>query len=344
MADGPDTPGGATVRRAGRSGLIVAVVLVSVLVSVAVAAVQWSGSGGSGMSGMHGMSGMSRDSMPLADPPRWADGTLAVPTRYLGPQGGVGQFVAACRYSHSGEVDPIVFPGTVGRSHRHDFYGATNTEEHSTPDSLRAGGTTCDKPGDDAAYWQPTLWNGDTVVVPTRIHAYYRAAPGIDPTKVVAFPDGLKMLAGDPFADGSSAASVEAAGWTCGARTDLLAEPPSCPATAPLAMVLTFPDCWDGEHADVVGHRDHMTYSRNGACPSTHPVSVPQLTVSITFPISGPGHDLRLASGSVHSAHGDFFNGWDSSALKEQIRICIHRRLVCELASNRQEESLFQTR
>ena len=223
-------------------------------------------------------------------------------------------------------------------------YGATNTEEHSTPDSLRAGGTTCDKPGDDAAYWQPTLWNGDTVVVPTRIHAYYRAAPGIDPTKVVAFPDGLKMLAGDPFADGSSAASVEAAGWTCGARTDLLAEPPSCPATAPLAMVLTFPDCWDGEHADVVGHRDHMTYSRNGACPSTHPVSVPQLTVSITFPISGPGHDLRLASGSVHSAHGDFFNGWDSSALKEQIRICIHRRLVCELASNRQEESLFQTR
>lgn len=335
---------------AGDHGPVVAAVLIVVLSLIAAAALQWGGSDPASPLLDAGSTNMSHSMMPLDDPPRWSDGTLAVPTRYMGPQGGVGQFVAMCRYSHSGEVDPIVFPGKVGVSHRHDFYGATNTDEHSTPDSLRAGGTTCDKPGDDAAYWQPTLFDGDKTVEPTRIHAYYRAAPGIDPTKVVPFPDGLMMLAGNPFADDAqhsssdAAGSIEAAGWTCGARTDLLADPPACPATAPLVMLLTFPDCWDGEHADVPGHRDHVTYSRDGACPATHPVSVPQLTVSITFPISGPGHDLRLASGSVHSAHGDFFNAWEPDALKEQIRICIRRQLVCELASNRQEESLFQTR
>jgi len=71
-------------------------------------------------------------------------------------------------------------------------------------------------------------------------------------------------------------------------------------------------------------------------------VAVPQLTVSIKYPISGPGHDLRLASGSVHTAHGDFFNGWVPAALEREIRSCIRRGVVCDLASNRSEEDLFQ--
>lgn len=285
------------------------------------------------------MAGMRTE---LADPPRWDDGTPAVPTRWVGPQGGFGQFVAECMYSHSAEVDPIVWPATVGKSHRHDFYGATTTDENSTPDSLRAGDTTCDKPGDNAAYWQPTLYDGDRTVEPVAIHAYYRAAPGIDPTTVRIYPDGLKMLAGDPFA--TTPQTGEAAGWTCGVSMDLTEEPASCPETAPLAMVLTFPDCWDGVHADVPGHRDHMTYSRHGACPEDHPVSVPQLTVHIKFPITGPGHDLRLASGNVHSAHGDFFNGWHQASLQREIDQCIHRGAVCDLGSNRQEKGPFFTR
>lgn len=285
---------------------------------------------------------MADMSMPLGDPPRWSDGTIAAPTRWIGPQGGFGQFVAECLYSHSGEVDPIVWPGTVGRSHRHDFYGATTTDQNSTPDSLRAGGTTCDKPGDNAAYWQPTLYDGDTAVQPVAIHAYYRAAPGIAPVSVHTFPDGLMMLAGDPFA--AKPQPGEAAGWSCGVRMDLSDTPPDCPETAPLVMVLTFPDCWNGIDADVPGHRDHMTYSRQGACPADHPVSVPQLTVSIKFPITGPGHQLRLASGTVYSAHGDFFNGWHPEALQREITQCIHKGAVCDLGSNRQEKGPFFTR
>ena len=282
---------------------------------------------------------MATGSMGVGAPPVWADGTAAVPTRHVGPQGGTGQFVATCQYTHSGLVDPIVYPGTVGRSHRHDFYGAVDTGPDSTAVTLRRSASSCDKPGDTAAYWQPTLYDGDTEVVPTEIQAYYRAAPGVDPTSVVPFPEGFALIAGDAYA--TTPQVGEAAGWTCGSRTTLDAAPPECAATAPLHLVLTFPDCWDGVHLDSADHRAHATYSRAGRCPADHPVPVPQLTVSIKFPVSGPGHDLRLASGNVYSAHGDFLNAWDPAALRREVDQCIHRQVVCGLATNREEDGPF---
>jgi hypothetical protein len=106
-------------------------------------------------------------------------------------------------------------------------------------------------------------------------------------------------------------------------------------------MVLTFPDCWDGRRLDSDDHVSHVAYSATGTCPSTHPVHVPQLTASIGFPISGTGHALSLASGSVYSAHGDFLNAWDPDGLRREVEACIHRDVVCDLASNRAEEAPF---
>jgi hypothetical protein len=105
--------------------------------------------------------------------------------------------------------------------------------------------------------------------------------------------------------------------------------------------VLTFQDCWDGEHLDSEDHRSHAAYSADGECPETHPVHLPQLTMSVRFPISGDGHDLRLASGDVVTAHGDFLNAWDPEGLRREVEACIWRGVVCDLASNRQEEDLF---
>ena len=68
---------------------------------------------------------------------------------------------------------------------------------------------------------------------------------------------------------------------------------------------------------------------------------VPQLTASIGFPISGTGHALSLASGSVYSAHGDFLNAWDPDGLRREVEACINRDVVCDLASNRAEEAPF---
>lgn len=266
---------------------------------------------------------------------------FASPARHLGPQGRVGQFVVECGYSHSAPDDPIVHRGMSGMSHRHDFYGSVAVDASSTAEGLLGTETTCDKSVDTAAYWHPTLYDHDEVVTPIKIAAYYRAAPGIDPTTVQTMPTGLALIAGDQTATTPQAG--EATGWTCGSATALRDDPPECPVGAPLHLVLTFQDCWDGVHLESVDTQSHVTYSTAGECPASHPVSIPQVTMAVDFGVSGPGHDLRLASGNVYSAHGDFFNAWDPAGLQREIDMCIHRGAVCDLASNRAEEFPFRS-
>jgi hypothetical protein len=274
------------------------------------------------------------DKKPASDEP-----FVASPARWRGPQGRTGQFVVHCTYSHSGPNDPIVHFAMTGMSHRHDFYGAESTDAATTPASMLADTTTCDKTADKAAYWHPTLYDHDEVVEPEDLSAYYRAAPGVDPADVQPFPLGLAMLAGDQFA--TEPQEGEAAGWTCGVRTDLSVQPPECDPSAPLHLVLTFPDCWDGEYLDSEDHTSHVAYSVEGECPADIAVHIPQVVMSVRFPISGPGHDLSLASGDIITAHGDFFNGWEPEGLEREISACIRRGVVCDLASNREEEALF---
>ena len=267
-----------------------------------------------------------------------AAGPLA-PARHTGPQGRVGQFVTECGYSHSAPDDPIVYPGQPGYSHQHDFFGNVTTDAHSSTESLLAGATTCQKQRDTAAYWSPQLMDHGQPVTPLRSIAYYRAAPGVDPGSLEPFPPGLTVVAGDMTA--TEPLSPDLAGWTCGVASRHEAAPPECPQGATLRAVITFPDCWDGERVDSEDHREHMANSVEGRCPGTHPVHVPQLTFSIAYPIWGPGHELTLASGSTYGIHADFFNAWDQDALEHEIEVCLHRDVVCGLASNRDEEALF---
>ncbi len=268
-------------------------------------------------------------------------GDQATPERHTGPQGSVGQFIAFCNYSHSAPDDPIVHFSHPGRSHMHDFYGATGTNAFSTPEELLAGETTCEKVADKAAYWQPTLYDHDEVVEPIQIAAYYRAAPGVTPTDVEPFPFGLAMIAGDQTA--TTPQEGEAVGWTCGIAAELSSAPRDCADATPLTLLLTFQDCWDGKNTESEDHHAHVTYSSGGECPNSHPVHVPQLTVSIKFPIVGSGHDLRLASGNVYSAHGDFLNAWDPDGLQREIEACIHRGVVCNLANNKEDDTLLSS-
>src|SRR5918999_702294 len=83
-------------------------------------------------------------------------------------------FVGACRFSHRAPDDPIVFPGKAGASHDHSFVGNRTTDAFSTYASLRAGGTSCRRQADTAAYWVPTLYQGATAVLPLGATIYYR--------------------------------------------------------------------------------------------------------------------------------------------------------------------------
>ncbi len=265
---------------------------------------------------------------------------IGTPTRWTGPQGSTGQFVAKCKYSHSAPDDPIVFFEQPGKSHRHDFYGVENADASSTAESMVETATTCDKPADMAAYWQPTLYDHGEVVEPLELNAYYRAAHGVDAESVVAFPFGMEMIAGQQT-NTTAADMDEAAGWTCGSSTRLATEPAACPVTAPLHMVLTFPDCWNGTDVRSDDFRSHVAYSDDGTCPEGYPVHVPQLMMAVKYPITGSGHDLSLASGNVHSAHGDFLNSWNQEGLEHEVENCINRGAVCDLVSNRSEDGPF---
>jgi hypothetical protein len=153
----------------------------------------------------------------------------------------------------------------------------------------------------------------------------------------VPYPTGLLLVSGDPTT--TTPQPVEIAGWACGASSDLRSEPPECDPASPLQVRITFPDCWDGTRLDSPDHRAHVTYSQGGKCAAPHPVFLPQLTVTVRYPIAGPGHELELASGSTLTAHADFLNAWDEHELTQEVDLCLHRSAVCSLASNRAQST-----
>ena len=139
------------------------------------------------------------------------------------------------------------------------------------------------------------------------------------------------MLAGDAHATAPQPASE--VGWGCGFRPRrLVAAPPSnCNDISPVTLQLFFPDCWDGQHLDSADHRDHVSYSRNGRCDDGHPVPIAQLQLSIVWPVWGDTSHAGLGSGSVITAHGDFFNSWKQSRLRDEVDTCIHAKANCTI-------------
>jgi hypothetical protein len=236
-----------------------------------------------------------------------------------------GRFHVDCDYSHSAPDDPIVFPGEPGLSHQHDFFGAAATDAYSDADALLAGDTTCEIRQDTAAYWAPSLFAGEEQVIPLGSTAYYRAAPGVDPTEVVPFPTGLVMISGD--ATSTSPQPTDWVGWACRVEAPTEATPPDCADTLLLRVV--FPDCWDGEHLDSADHREHVARSTSEGCPSSHPVALPQLEFHVRYPSPPGGADLRLASGALVTAHADFFNAWQPDKLAQDVDACIHHDAYC---------------
>jgi hypothetical protein len=154
---------------------------------------------------------------------------------------GKGSFYAKCFLSRRAPDDPIVFPGQPGMSHLHDFLANTTTNAYTTPDSLAAGDTTCQRKADKSAYWVPTLYdeNGKPVN-PYEAFAFYSV--GIrDPSTVQPFPKGFRMIAGDSKARQRQVGPV--VNWDCAPNTLLnrgASSPTSPRARALRAMVRHF--------------------------------------------------------------------------------------------------------
>lgn len=263
----------------------------------------------------------------------------------IGPQGNVAQFVVECELSHFANDDPIVHPGMSEMSHLHQFFGNVGVTSDPDYERVTGGATSCERRSDTASYWSPALLDElGEVIEPTKLTAYYRPGPGVDPATVEPYPPGLMMVAGDAFSETQQ--PIEIVAWGCGSGSRREPRPPDCrirlddgglePASAAMSLRLwvTFPDCWDGETLTTQIRSDHVSTSTAGACPASHPVPIPQLQMAIDFPAVDP-HGLSLASGEMQTAHADFWNVWDQQALEDEVRFCLNRDLVCGVSYGR---------
>jgi hypothetical protein len=228
-----------------------------------------------------------------------------------------GIFRSTCLPSHVAMDDPIVHPGMPGASHQHEFFGNATTDADSTYASLLGQPTTCRIGADTAAYWVPSLYAGGEREAPIKVNAYYLRAGARG--RVVAFPAGLKVIAGDSASTVPQSTAVT--GWRCaGVVMALSADPVTCPAGRDNVLVIRFPQCWNGHDLDSANHKSHLAYQVRGTCPAGYPVRLPQLSLNVHYrlpTVSG----LTLSSGSIYSAHADFFNAWNQVVLARLVRI-----------------------
>jgi hypothetical protein len=249
-------------------------------------------------------------------------------------------FISSCGFSHRSWDDPIVYPRRPRLSHNHTFVGNVSTNAFSTLASLRRHGTTCVPSGDTAAYWAPTLLLNNQPVLPIGATVYYRRRTA---SLVKPLPPGLRMVAGSSRAWRAQSPSVTY--WDCSvvkttfygpnaprtisgvppATTAVSSNVPSCPATTVLELHVNFPDCWEGKRLDSPDHRSHMAYSVARACPPSHPVAVPGISLVYRYKPPGPGVVI-LSSGGQHSGHADFINAWDQGALTKLVLTCLDAR------------------
>ncbi|GAO48344.1 hypothetical protein SAICODRAFT_31624 [Saitoella complicata NRRL Y-17804] len=246
-------------------------------------------------------------------------------------------------------IDPLVSPGAVS-GHVHSVMGSSGLNFTTTFEGLRAGDcTTCMVKQDMSVYWVPTLYyaaeNGSFFPVSQvgGVTAYYLqrydSQNSATYSNLTAFPDGFRMLAGNPFlrSFNSSSPAQQAVTYNClngstpapqthGFPTN------NCPSG--LRAQIFFPSCWDGVNLDSADHKSHMAYPDGvdvGSCPDSHPVKLISLFYEVIWNVNafadqwyGDSQPFVWSMGDPtgYGYHGDFINGWDNSVLQQAVDEC----------------------
>ncbi|KAI9844685.1 MAG: hypothetical protein M1837_005427 [Sclerophora amabilis] len=239
-------------------------------------------------------------------------------------------------------ADPVVNPGTVS-GHLHTIMGGNGfgfTMDYAQTQQSTC--STCKVNGDFSNYWVPTVYfkaeNGSFISVEQNGGAliYYQDRKDDPDQKLLAFPEGFRMLAGDPSArsfDGSTAA--EAVSYAClGTSTKETNGLPDINCPNGLRAQIYFPSCWNGKDLDSDDHKSHIVYPskyNGGDCPE----GFKDRTVSIFYEVlwhterfadqwHGDGQPFVLSNGDPtgFGYHGDFVNGWDVELLQEAVDTC----------------------
>ncbi|RMZ78930.1 hypothetical protein DV737_g3726, partial [Chaetothyriales sp. CBS 132003] len=258
-------------------------------------------------------------------------------------------FLMPCWPITTQRLDPLVSPGEIS-SHVHQIVGGNAFAPTLSYNDTQAEDvcTTCFVSTDHSNYWIPSLYfqyaNGSFESVDqvgsTSVYYFNEAARLGTGETMTPFPEGFRMLAGDPTKrTGGTDFADQAINYKClnyaGSPTDSKGFPDyDCPDG--IRAEVTFPSCWDGVNLDSDDHQSHVAYPtvtyQAGACPSSHPVHLVTLLVEFIwdthkFADQWPNADENPFVWSTgdptgFGLHADYIMGWDYDVLSAAVEEC----------------------
>jgi len=271
-------------------------------------------------------------------------------------------FVVSCAPLTIQRSDPIVSPGLPG-AHVHSIIGGNAFKRVMGPmDTLKANETTCIFALDHSNYWVPSLYHqradgmwelvefrGSNVYYQKRACDYSPTAKNCDKTIVpLAFPDGFRMVAGDPFrrTQNDSDFAQRAIHVMCLDGGPQQAGFPKVHCNT-MRWEVYFPSCWDGKNLDTPDHKSHVAYPaigdfNGGVCPESHPVALFSIFFEFFFTtgVYPDTNKFAFANGDPtgFGFHGDFIMGWTNRTLLQTAhRDCITSANCPKLGNQGQE-------
>lgn len=269
------------------------------------------------------------------------------------PDEGVGAFRIDCEFSHFAYDDPIVKPNQPGASHLHMFFGNTDVNAFTTPETLRdSGGGTCN--GHElnrTGYWVPALFDdAGSVRVPDFARVYYKGFRNTDSRagQVQPYPENMQIVSNnavnkdrrdggfafrciDTFGGSKSGESATMSNCSGGTNADT--------GRNMLEMNVKFDQCWNGQ--DPANYTENLTEPRyswySSICPDSHPQLLPNLEFLVRYMLDdgestedwylssdvGPATGQRGGPSGGTTSHGDWWGAWDPEINEEWIDNCV---------------------